>query len=446
MIFKTVHSLNSLIRIVDRSSRQLHEKVEIIRDSSDSVSLQVEGVTNTIREMTIGIQDSAEHIQYASAQVNGIQSALEHIRKDNNNVVAASAELSVEIAHGKQEISAAAEHIRGMTLESEQLHLEMDQLHHALAKIAEITHIVEEVSGQTQLLALNANIEAARAGEHGRGFAIVAQEISKLAVQSKLATANIGEQLQRVSDSANTLAASVSNMKEAADNGVQIMDKGAHRYSRVESFLSELCGSIESVDQSLKLVTGSTSTISEAVQHTAAMFEQIAAGSEEVLASAEVQQRSITTMSDNIRGARRNSLSLRSAVSQFKLPESNIIHPIKSSIDAWIEGAIGIRAVMVSMIESRDTERIQSWFEEKNVLESELSTCFKQLNDLAQKSEDRLFLQNLEQAWQSFHEVKEQNAKWMLSGNYEEARSSLINQGRARFKMAVDLAQEWFDS
>ncbi|MEW9701601.1 methyl-accepting chemotaxis protein [Paenibacillus sp. SI8] len=446
LVHQTAQGLKSLIRIVDRSSSQLDDQMEIIRSSSDTISHQVEGVTSTIREITIGIQDSAEQIQEAASQMSQIHSLLGQIRRDNEIVVSGAVGVSDELVEGKQEIADAAERMRHLSADSKEMHTAMGQFNVALGKIAEITKMVEEISGQTQLLSLNANIEAARAGEHGKGFAVVAQEISRLAVQSKMATSHISEHLHTIDAYAHTLANSVNGIKDTAESGAEVMDKGFERYSKVEAFITRLCVRINSVDQSISDVTDSTVAVSDTVHRTSALFEQIAAGSEEVLASAELQQRGIVTMNETIRGARRSSLSLRSAVSQFKLPQTAHAHPLKTYVDAWIERAIGIRAVMVEMIESRDQVRSRLWYEEKTVLENELQICTAKLSGASMRPEDLQYFRKLQEAWQSFHEVKEQNAKWVLQGEYEKAQQSLINQGRSRFKRALDLAQEWIDS
>uniref|UniRef100_A0A4Y8PSY2 Methyl-accepting transducer domain-containing protein n=1 Tax=Paenibacillus athensensis TaxID=1967502 RepID=A0A4Y8PSY2_9BACL len=445
VVHKTAQGLKALIRLVERASRQLHGQVETIQDSSNLIAQQVEGVTHTIREITAGIQDSAEHIQDAAAQMQHIQGLLEQIRRDNGAVVAASGEVSAAVGEGKREIADAAAQMRRMTTESAQLHEEMAQLKQALAQIVDITRIVEQVSGLTQLLALNANIEAARAGEHGKGFAVVAQEISRLAQQSKQATGLVGEHVRTVSASAQTLASSIEAMKQTADAGAFVMDAGFERYEQVESFLAGLCGSIETVDESLLGVTGSVHAISDVVHRTSAMFEQVAAGSEEVLASAEMQQRGIVQMNAGIREAGRSSLTLRSAVSQFKLPEAAKTHPLHEAIDGWMERAIGIRAVMVSMIEAREAGRIRYWHEEKTLAEAELSKAFARLGELCRLPGDQERLAELQAAWESFAEAKERNARWMLDGEYEKARQGLVNIGRARFKRALDLAQGWLD-
>ena len=88
----------------------------------------------------------------------------------------------------------------------------MCQLHDATANIDNLVAVVNGVSEQTNLLALNASIEAARAGEHGRGFSVVAEEVRKLADQSKESVGQIREQLTHIRTEVDSLAGEFSQI------------------------------------------------------------------------------------------------------------------------------------------------------------------------------------------------------------------------------------------
>ena len=110
-------------------------------------------------------------------------------------------------------------------------------------------------------------------------------------------------------------------------------------------------------------------------------------------------------------------------------------------MDRWIECALGMRSIMVSMIDSRDKEKIQFWNRQKEATEAELAKCFHNLKEKATDERDAAYFNSLKSAWQEFSLVKDQNAQWMLEAEYDKAKHGLINKGRERFKRAFGFGQ-----
>lgn len=442
---RTIRSLKSLVRVVDHSSRELHIKMEDTSGKSAMISEQVEGVTSTIREIAVGMQDASEHVSDIADEMNRIHHFLQEVKGKNGSIVGLSEELSEEVSLGKREMSSAMEQMSYISGESIQVQERMNRLGQAIEKIADITRLIEEISSQTQLLALNANIEAARAGEQGKGFAVVAKEITKLAVQTKQGTLGIQELIGTVTQSADVLGESINKIDVTIGTGVQTLETAVDKYKKVETFLVQIVGEMREVDGKLEGITGSTLSITDSVTQTSAMIQQVAAGSEEVLASVEVQQQNLLDINDNIQESAIKSLSLRSSVSQFRLPSGHDSHPLQNEMNSWIECAMAIRAVMVSMIESREIEKIRAWHRKKEMNEAHLEICFQNIEAKVKTEKDRHYFDALCTAWQEFGGIKDQNAKWMLEGEYDKAKQALITKGRSCFKKAMDLVTEWME-
>ncbi|MGG1519626.1 methyl-accepting chemotaxis protein [Paenibacillus oryzisoli] len=445
IVNRTIRSLKSLVRVVDHSSKALHRKMEDTSTRSAMISEQVDGVTSTIREMAVGMQDASEYVFDIADEMKRIHHFLQDVTGKNGEIVRSSEILSSDVIRGSNDMLSAVEHMRCISDESIQVQERMSRLSEAIAKIAAMTSVIEEISAQTQLLALNANIEAARAGEHGKGFAVVAQEITKLAVQTKQGTSGIQDVIRTVANSAEVLSVSIHKIDAAIGTGVHTLETAVGNYQKVETFLGQIVGEMKEVDGSLAGITSSTLSIADSVNQTSAMIQQVAAGSEEVLASAEIQQQNLLDINANIQESVLQSLSLRSSVSQFRLPPPEDSHPLQQEVDQWIEAAMAIRAVMVSMIESREIDRIQAWYRQKIANEAQLARCFGQLEAKATTEKDRRYCEMLGDAWEQFGVIKDQNAKWMLEGEYDKAKQALVTEGRIRFKKAMDLAAAWME-
>jgi len=123
---------------------------------------------------------------------------------------------------GSERVEAMLGHMESLKEKIEAVGHQIQKLTEQTAQIESITDTVTDIAGQTNLLALNASVEAARAGEHGRGFNVVAQEIRKLAVQSKQSAENIGQLVNQVKKATDTTVMAMEAGTRSVDDTVEI--------------------------------------------------------------------------------------------------------------------------------------------------------------------------------------------------------------------------------
>jgi len=170
----------------------------------------------------------------------------------------------------------------------------VDELSTSSQKIQEIVALITGIAGQTNLLALNAAIEAARAGEQGRGFAVVADEVRKLAEQSEEAAKQIASMIRGNVTSIDGAVQAVGKTSENVLAGMKVMEEAGKAFAKIASHIegvstevTEMTGAIGEVATASSNVEKSVKQIELISRDTAAQTQTVSAATEEQSASAQ---------------------------------------------------------------------------------------------------------------------------------------------------------------
>jgi methyl-accepting chemotaxis protein len=228
------------------------------------ITLNINAIVDVVQQMADAINSLAATASETARQTETGQTAMQHTETSMQSVAS--------------ENEAAKTHLQEMNSR-------MQKLHGATANIDQLVAVVNGVSEQTNLLALNASIEAARAGEHGRGFSVVAEEVRKLADQSKESVGQIKEQLTQIRTSVDHL-----------NTQFALMD---------DSFASNSQAVGEASDQTGKL-THVFKGIGTAMQSLAPVAEEQSASFEEMNASLHTTMDSVRQLSQSTKDCNYN--------------------------------------------------------------------------------------------------------------------------------------------
>lgn len=174
----------------------------------------------------------------------------------------------------------------------------VEKLTNSAKDIGSFVESIENIAEQTNLLALNAAIEAARAGEAGRGFAVVADEVRKLADQSRQSTEEINTLMNSIQEESMLAIESMGIMKKVSADQNTAVNKTDSAFSDIANAIDSIVLKINDVNQAVAKMQNDKTEVISAIENISAVSEQTAAFSEEVAATSEQQLKYIEDMRD----------------------------------------------------------------------------------------------------------------------------------------------------
>jgi methyl-accepting chemotaxis protein len=377
-------SVAGMITKLREMIRQISTSTLSLGDTSDQLALaarQAEEATSqitiTMQQVARGSAQQAEAFTHTSQTVEQVNRAVEGIAKgaqEQAGAVSKASEVTNQLSTVIQEVSMSAETqakgsiesvnfsrnssktvedtIQGMQRIQAKVNLtaqKVQEMGQRSDQIGMIVETIDDIASQTNLLALNAAIEAARAGEHGKGFAVVADEVRKLAEKSAGATKEIAglvkgiqgtvsEAVQAMKESANEVERGVALANQSGQALGSILDSAidgqksgetiAAAAAKMSRLAEQLVGSMDSVSAVVEENTAATEEMSagsnevtRAIENIASVSEENSAATEEVSASVEEMSAQVEEVTASAQSLAGMAQTLQELVSQFKLNE-----------------------------------------------------------------------------------------------------------------------------
>ncbi len=253
-----------------------------MKESISQVSLAVDSIAENVTKQAASTDEASGNVVMMADQIN--QTGTEVAGLNRNSVeMNRISEQSMETLRQLIEVSSKTrDSISAMAQQTANTNKSVEQIHMA-------ANLINEISDQTSLLALNASIEAARAGEAGSGFSVVADEIAKLASQSSNSVDEIGKTVVELQGNAEKSVTVMQEINKSVEMQVNSLTETQHIMEQLHQALADCVSSVNSIDTMTQQidsqrenVTGSISVLNDLAQDNASVAEQTAAMSTEL--------------------------------------------------------------------------------------------------------------------------------------------------------------------
>ncbi len=289
-------SLKSLVKQISSASENVTTSSKDVLDSSKQAEIVASQIAEATSQLALGSDEQAKSVESTFASINKIVQAIEEIAVNSNHSFESSHKAEELVKNGVDIVHVQDTKMEESTNAVKHVSEVIFTLNNRTTQIGQIIEVIEGIAEQTNLLALNAAIEAARAGEQGRGFAVVADEVRKLAEKSQESIGKIQIIIKDIKNATNIAVTSVNEATDAISKQNEAVQNTSRIFKDILEVVDMIANEIQEISNSTDGVKNSGENILQDMERILAVSEETAASTEEVTASTEEQ----TTYSENI--------------------------------------------------------------------------------------------------------------------------------------------------
>ena len=282
-----IETLQNLMVKIQSVSKDMKESSYLVQNEAESSNMSASNVSATSEELAASMEEVSASLYDLAQGCNNLLKKMEGMNEDAKNSAMKMHEVKLTAENSYKEAIASKE----KTVETfdgiQKDVAEAVEASKSVNEIAKLTENILNIAAQTNLLALNASIEAARAGEAGRGFAVVADEIRQLSEQTKDASANITEIINKLNEDTRRANESIENSVSSVEKQNELIDDTRDKFNAMGEAVELLMKDINVAEESIKKILDSTTVISGNITHLSATGEEVAASSTEGLRMAD---------------------------------------------------------------------------------------------------------------------------------------------------------------
>lgn len=273
--------ISNMMNQLMAASKQLATSIGIVSEKMNILEASTNHTMASMQEVTQGTTDTAESIQLQLEKTNQIQNTIEQVKNRSSVMTEALEDTRAELNSSRENIDTLIDRTKISNDANENVSKELEELNTYTIQMHSIIELIDNITTQTSLLALNASIEAARAGEAGRGFSVVASEISNLATQTQDATVDITTLIENISKELEEVIRVIAQMIENAKEQNKAASNTAKSFSAIADKTTMVYEEAAQMKSIVAELTNANNIIASGIETISAATEEVTAHSNE---------------------------------------------------------------------------------------------------------------------------------------------------------------------
>lgn len=313
------NSMRNIMLTISEVTATVSAHSEELTQSANEVRSGTEQISTTMEELATGSESQANMTTDLSTMMKDYTEKIEQTTENTERATNESNQVLVLADEGTELMNASMKQMENIDSIVQDSVEKVQDLDEQSREISKLVVVIQDIADQTNLLALNAAIEAARAGEQGRGFAVVADEVRKLAEQVGNSVTDISTIVGSIQNEINQVTNSLNDEYKEVELGTNQIRLTNEKFSTIQHSISEAVNSINFINTNMADIAASSQEMNSSIYEIAAISEQSAAGIEQTSASSQQTSSAMEEVAGSANELSKLAEELNGLVSNFKL-------------------------------------------------------------------------------------------------------------------------------
>ncbi|MFF2753733.1 methyl-accepting chemotaxis protein [Psychrobacillus sp. NPDC058041] len=312
-------NLRTLIEQVSINSIHVASAAEELTASAEQTTQATDQIALSIQDIASGSDTQVQSANECSTAMQEMTIGIQQVAETSSSVSESAIETNKEANLGNESLQKVIHQMNTINTSVEDSASVIRRLGNLSNEIGNIIGVITGIADQTNLLALNAAIEAARAGEHGKGFAVVADEVRKLAEQSKESADQIAELINKIQVDTNQAVNVMEVGTQEVATGMQIVRETGEGFEKILRSIEQVTAQIQEVSAISEEMSASAEEVNASLEEMAHIAEHASSNTQNVASASEEQLASMEEITSSASSLSNMAEDLQALVSKFKI-------------------------------------------------------------------------------------------------------------------------------